>query len=367
MQEIKAALSIPPDKRRFDSIAILIQGDAVCGASCFDGDNLLLATNRAEKTELVLRVQQYLKKIAQKSSEKLDHAVFWKHINQLKAELINYVRMYVHLFQESKTYQERFISALNKVTSSIKYAFQKAHDPAAFPFKMAEAIRKGKFIFLEPSTTTKKKRSLHAEMQIMDYLYLKNRKEFDSQNQIYLGISKKCCANCEVAIKAVNTLRNNRFVEVRGEGHGFSFAADIPVFLKADVKIRKEFLVLRDVSNLEEVFAINDKGHIPGADQLHTPSSSVYESTSVQEDSQDLSITIDDEQAVSSSAKIIKKLVPVVTPQKKSKKQTRNKKNKAEHSQNSPAVMFATKKVHPIKSKKPEVGDKKNLQVGLKI
>jgi hypothetical protein len=30
-------------------------------------------------------------------------------------------------------------------------------------------------------------------------------------------------------------------------------------------------------------------------------------------------------------------------------------------------VMFATKKVHPIKSKKPEVGDKKNLQVGLKI
>src|ERR1700761_2397010 len=55
---------ISPEKRRLDSLAWLIQGDAKCGAAGFDGKNLLLATNDDVVSNLVLDVIEVMHNIS---------------------------------------------------------------------------------------------------------------------------------------------------------------------------------------------------------------------------------------------------------------------------------------------------------------
>ncbi|WP_125215598.1 hypothetical protein [Rickettsiales endosymbiont of Stachyamoeba lipophora] len=44
---------VSPTNRRLDFITRLIQGDEVCGTVCFNGDNLLLYTNKSGPSKLV--------------------------------------------------------------------------------------------------------------------------------------------------------------------------------------------------------------------------------------------------------------------------------------------------------------------------
>jgi hypothetical protein len=278
-----------PDKRRYDSLAVLFQGDSVCGASCFDGENLLLANNSGIETALCTKIIDYLKSIAAMARDRIDLK------NTLKGPLMSYAHANIVLMKSNVKYQARFQAALDKLTYSIKCAYLNPGDPSSFSLELTDAIRNGKIIFLTNTSTSAKKRLLHAEMQIVDYLYFNQRKPLNSPGNLYIGISKKCCLNCELAIHSVNSAKKRNIVEVRGEGHGFSFSAGIPVFLKSDTKIREEFLRLRGIQNLEEVFFTNQKGRISGDDQLHTPSSSVYDSNSTHDEFSEISISIEDE------------------------------------------------------------------------
>lgn len=58
-------MPLTPKQRRFDSIAWIIQEDQKeknqkCGAACFDGNALLLATNKHVCTDVLNKVKNYL-------------------------------------------------------------------------------------------------------------------------------------------------------------------------------------------------------------------------------------------------------------------------------------------------------------------
>lgn len=373
MSNEKSVASIPPRKRRYDSIAILLQGDAVCGASCFDGKNVLLATNEGEKTAWVNEVLLFLKKIAQKCSEKSKSVDYSKWVGAMKRALLDYAKKQSALFQQNKTYASRFQSALDKITYSLELAYQRSMDPRAFPFKMAEIIRKGEFKFLEKNPIQLLDRIPHAEMQIVDYLYANSPHVFGENEPVYIGVSKKCCGNCETAIQALNQVMLGQVVTVRGEGHGFNFLAGIPEFLKANREIEAIFLRMRAVETLEKAF-VNDSGRISGQNQLLSPSSSVYESVSIHESyelSQGmLSVETDESSEVvipfraKSTGMIMKQLTTEPEkpkPQNQSSKKNANssqspaKKKKARNPKiaaSAPALLFATSgKPKPVPQK----------------
>ncbi|MDX2164059.1 MAG: hypothetical protein SFW07_01440 [Gammaproteobacteria bacterium] len=338
--------------------------------------------------------------------------MFSKWVGQQKSELLGYVKAHVKLFQQNKTYASRFESALDKVTHSLFLAYQRPTDPSAFSFKMAEIMRKGEFIFLEKPNGKAKSKMPHAELQIVDYLYANRLSNVNLSEPIYIGVSKKCCGNCESAMLALNAVMGSKVIAVRGDGHGFNFLAGIPEFLRRNNKIQEAFLMLRDVDTLEKAF-INDPGRISGDDQLLTPSASVYESTSTHdsyEKTYPANPSIDEESSeifipleVSSAKKIVKTLqsAPVLavaaaprSPQKPKqdihskakkknsaeptagqKKDQRKAKNTQQKSQlSAPSLMFAVpeskakkknaapsvaKNKSPAKSKANTVGIKK--------
>lgn len=336
-------IKVSAEKRRFDSLSVLIQGDAVCAACCFDGQNLIFATNHGVETELVKNVISYLKEVATQSRSKNN----LKNID--KGRLIKYMQSNINLMK-NKTFESRFQASLDKVTYSLNCSYVKPDATVAFPLEVAEAIRIGKVIFLSQKNQNIKKRAIHAEMQILDYLYFDSRKILNTQENVYIGISKKCCANCETAIQAINSVKRVNIIEVRGLGHGFSFSADIPRFLKSDVKIKAEFLRLRKIETIEQVFNKNGSGRIEGYDQLHTPSSSVYDSISTHGESLEVSESVDEEMI----HQILLKEKNIEPEKKKSdtKKSEKNKKTRSRKKKNkntdstlkSPARFFVSTK-----------------------
>lgn len=375
---LEKSVSLPANKRRYDSIATIIQGDATCGATCFDGRNLLLANNHALKSEFVDKILAYLKKVSQKCSERPSSSVFIKWAGQMKSELLAYTRIHIKLFQQNKTYASRFESALDKVTYSIYLAYHNPRDPAAISTKMAEIMRKGLFIFLEKKQQYKQGKAPHAELQIVDYLYSQRQNLFEQDEPIYVGVSKKCCGNCELAITALNQSKKSKVITIRGDGHGFHFLAGIPNFLKNNLQLQAIFLMLRSVSSLENAF-VNDAGRISGDDQLLTPSSSIYEDPSIHES---ITFSLEEESSevtiplqTSSTAKMLKELKPDPTlptpppprsPQKPKPKPKHDNKNKVEakitpskpkekvsrSSLSAPALMFTPKNQNSTKDKK---------------
>lgn len=334
---------VSAEKRRYDSISVLIQGDAVCAACCFDGQNLILATNQGVETELVKNVITYLKEVATQSWTKNNLK------NTDKSRLIKYMQSNINLMN-NKTFESRFQASLDKVTHSLNCTYVKPDATAAFPLEVAEAIRNGNVIFLTQKKQNIKKHTIHAEMQILDHLYFDPRKILNTEENVYIGISKKCCANCETAIQAINAVKMVNIIEVRGSGHGFSFSADIPRFLKGDVKIKAEFLKLRKIERIEQVFNKNGSGRIEGHDQLHTPSSSVYDSMSTHGESLEVSESIEEDmrhQLLNQNKNIVadKKKNNTKKTEKNKKSRSRKKKNKnTDSTVKSPARFFVTTK-----------------------
>jgi hypothetical protein len=360
VKDNKRSPSPPADKRRFDSLAVLFQGDAVCGASCFDGEQLLLANNHGIETELVKKVIVYLQTIAI-----MCHGGEHQY-SVIKGQLMSYAHRTIGLIQKNTTYETRFQAALDKVTHSLRCAYHNPQDPGAFTLEMAEAIRNGKIFFIKKGRKSNSKRSLHAEMQIIDHLYNDPRKILNSGEPIYLGVSKKCCINCETAIRSVNNVKKSNIVDIRGEGHGFCFSADIPPFLRGDVKIKSEFLRLRGIVKIEEVFSIGDKGRILGGDQLHTPSSSVCESSSAQDESESSTSVTEAApekkgQAIGNPSRPTPNKPKFIPQQKIKITNTVNTKNKLQKNQSkdkisagdSPAAFFSKKGKSPKKSSAP--------------
>ena len=104
----------------------------------------------------------------------------------------------------------------------------------------------------------------------------------------YIGISKKCCRNCETLIEAINEVSEEmnlgsikEVLETR-DAHGYRFRATIPEFMEPgseilapDIRERIEQLFLRKVraNNLREAFNKKDI-LVPGKNQVHERSKS---------------------------------------------------------------------------------------------
>ena len=281
----KESESPPASQRRFDSLAILIQGNEVCSACCFDGSRVIFANNLGLRTSFFNLVLNYLQAVTQICRIDSDYANFSKSVGDLKTKLRGFAKKQVRLIQTNKIYANRFRIALNKVTRSLYLAYHDPNNPTAFSVEMAEAIRLGQIVFLKKDLKHSQKSLPHAELQIVDYLYVHQTNLLVEGLEVYVGVAKKCCGNCEDAILTLNEFMESRVIAVRGDGHGFNFGAGIPVFLKSNKDLEVMFLARRGRETLEQAF-VNDSGIISGEDQLLTPSSSVLDSSSAQESTQ---------------------------------------------------------------------------------
>lgn len=241
----------PPQQRRFDSIAWLIQGNDTCGAAAFDGKQLLLATNQTEASPLVNAVIHYLQEVAQTSAKSPKDESSYK---ALKAQHVIAMEAVVrcakageswgkgNLYMQNRQYRECFHRALKKITCSIRHSYFKEylkellskHDDT-LPSDVLDALQAGRITFISGN------QGLHAELKIVEQLK-------DNPQKIYLGISKRCCLECERAIQAFNFVYHGKIGEnvflARDKGHLSHFPAQVPFFLQNDLRVQKEFLEL---------------------------------------------------------------------------------------------------------------------------
>lgn len=299
---------LPPRKdRRLDSLACLLQGDNVCGAACFDGKSLLAATNHANDFHHMQQVFNFLQDIAEssfqsankshklKSSEKSTHYKDLQLLHdKMKTNFLKYAHKNVTLLTNHE-YKANFTTALTKIIRSIRHTYFegniKLQENTSMPTEIVEAVRLNKIDYL---SATELNHSIfyntinpHAELKITQKLYDDNRL---NQNQsVYIGISKRCCRNCEKTIAATNYVKgqNSGIVEqilVRDEGSSYPFPADYPLFLLKDKAIQAKFLQLVNKKNLNQAFHETHPDKVPAADQHHAESTSMGKSFSSEED-----------------------------------------------------------------------------------
>src|SRR5262249_21694996 len=120
--------------RRLDSIAWLIQGNDVCGASFFYGKYLFIATNKSQASLLTQKVLDYLKEVADWSSRLAstsDQSIeaCEKACEKSRKNLLEYVFRNIDFFKNNKgsdeEYRKAFFRALLKTTRSIIYSYTK--------------------------------------------------------------------------------------------------------------------------------------------------------------------------------------------------------------------------------------------------
>jgi hypothetical protein len=283
-----------PQDRRFDSIGWLIQGDDKCGASCFDGKNLLLSTNAKKQSELSKIIVAYMVWVAKSSAEliveiknsfedldrRLEIAakIIHKWTDQKKeckkriGLILSFAENEIKLYRENKEYKEAFTDSLNKITRSIRHSYLKPESEKALPKALVNALKKRQVLYLGES-------NIHAELKIVQKLI--DTKGLP-KTQRYIGISKRCCRNCMAAIKIVNLIVKNNLKEdvgedrysftVRDDGHNQHFLSQIPSFLREE-PYKTAFLNEVNKKSLEEAFHIKEEMQ-PNSRQQHVRSAS---------------------------------------------------------------------------------------------
>lgn len=278
---------IPLQQRRLDSLAWLIQGDDTCGAAYFDGSHILLATNNNKRSDLITKVVGYFIAIAkdsQKLSQQLANGdkiksrqaiqIYKASCHKRMEELHNYVELHIELYANN-IYRNAFRIALKKLTHSLQCVYLKPENENAMDKTFSEAIRNAQLKFITVNQSTMQSTEhVHAEMKIVDYLLGKNK----LNNRAYIGISKKCCKQCTMAIKAVNHVKKSTIQEGDGpveidtinirDSHGYYFKADCPAFLEQNLQIQAKFLELMNVQTLREAFNKKD-AYVPASHQVH--------------------------------------------------------------------------------------------------
>lgn len=197
-------------------------------------------------------------------------------------------------FRGDTDHEKRFIKATCKVLQSIRYAYLKNNDKHAWSRPLADALRDGDVKFIcDPTHSVTyrpqkqglfewKTKKVHAELQIIDYLIAKSA--LDIRSKIYFGISKRCCLNCENAIKAVNYVKKSTIIAnpnednqigivCRDEGSGEPFPAMYPSFLSENKAIRVEFLKLAGHETLHCAFKVRSSRQVKQEEMLHEASS----------------------------------------------------------------------------------------------
>lgn len=291
--------------RRLDEIACLIRGNSEVGAACLDGSDLILATNAEQSTPFVNDVINYLSTIADNSyrcnkyiSTLNDREEVQKirteqekWCQQLMTNFEQYMMKHVNLLiQKHDSYTRFFKRSLTKLTRSIRHTYlgrstAKKYKP--LQIELADALRdKSKKIIVVPSFVIKNKEGVitdklnpHAELKILQALL---NRGIDGKSYV-IGVSKKCCENCEMSMKAVNDIKGSHInIKVTDEGSQAPFPADPPPFLLCDAKIADRYLQLIGAkftkltpSLVKESFKRYAGRHVSGAEQDPTSSDSI--------------------------------------------------------------------------------------------
>jgi hypothetical protein len=259
-------LNRSPQNRRLDSIARLLNTkDGVCTAICFNNGRFLLANNAAEVTTLqkeyisffracLIHGPEYLKtkkfhekyqnllaasiretarpgKHLEKAINAIEELhvkkqpltpartvilkeiaadltkfrhiplanVVSKYLEDQKTDLSSLHQFYkIKLKHDENLAHERLSIDIDKVVHALT-----SNDAHAFADDIKAAFRQP-FLFIGQDTP-----KLHAEMKILDYLYVTGQLNLDttldsSTEPIYLGISKLCCLECAATVQSLN-------------------------------------------------------------------------------------------------------------------------------------------------------------------
>ena len=148
--------------------------------------------------------------------------------------------------------EQRISTAIEKITTSIIDSYippapgSEPHS-TALPQAMVDAIQEGKMehvMFPKGTKPQHQYRDMHAEMKITQRLYdngLMSKDDF-----FYIGVSRKCCLNCECCIKAINEVKGQDILTVREiDGHRTPYPAYDPPFLDGNRAIKAKFLEIR--------------------------------------------------------------------------------------------------------------------------
>jgi hypothetical protein len=231
---------IPLQERRLDSIAWLIQGNDICGSAYFDGDKLLLATNKQEHSPIVTEVIEHLYYVARKSEElklqldrdppTVDYNIFKKKIDNSVNKLRDQIRK-VNLYGTNDTFKKDVDGALNKVTDSIIASYLDPEGSTVVPPnkntaldpQLMDAIRKRNIEFV-PGDLASNGKDIHAEMKLVQKLFEKRKVDKSSADRNpYIGVSKRCCVKCSAVIKSINTVITDvirEVIAIRGDQEG---------------------------------------------------------------------------------------------------------------------------------------------------
>ncbi len=285
---------IPSRFRRLDSIGWLIQGRDKCGAACFDGEKLLLATNNIYQSNLVKDITKYLTNVSKKANtryktQETSNIPQEEWDNDIYNAAKNVEDKYERDFKNIGTYFRDFSDALYKATNSIILAYSEPANENAFAKDLVEALEKKRYRFVHGKV------GVHAEMKVIQNLMEEKKignKDVITEQIYYVGISKKCCYKCEKMIEAINETMEEmelasvkEIVEIR-DGHRRVFSAGIPEFvaygndiLDEDIRreIRNKFIQKMRADSLTEAFERKEEGRIPPWVQVHRRSRSPAE------------------------------------------------------------------------------------------
>ena len=205
-EEKRLVSQIKPLFRRLDILANMFQGKSKSAALCYDGEGIKLALNQKEPSELAIALIRYLKNVAS-----VDYTApgFISRLNEERTKLLRYAEAQTQGDMLSG-WVRRFKTNLLRTEGSIHgYRIQQDHhlasvfhgqeyrEEVAFPENIVEALKNG--IMYIPG-----KNGVHSELKIAQHLLYNNYAKLESGEKFYIATSKKCCRNCEAAIKAIN-------------------------------------------------------------------------------------------------------------------------------------------------------------------
>jgi hypothetical protein len=215
---------------RLDTISLLIQGNDVCGSASFDGENLLLATNKTEQSPLVKSVKEFFTFVAKKGKE-IEQSpereeVVRKEIAEKTDQLVAAHKTQVGSNQPQSA--EDYRTSLNKITKSILATYIEPHYRDTLSKEFSTAIENRQYNFIPGEE------GAHAEMKIAGKLL--ETKKLDNQNV--------------VVVKGFKGGGIKEIIAMQKEGTPLIINTRIPTFLRNDSTI----LPLYDKKAIEERF-----------------------------------------------------------------------------------------------------------------
>jgi len=275
------------EQHRLDQLSWLIEGSSMCTSSAVVKNNFYIAANEFsastrsrennQQLDFICKVMEYFSETANKllSEEDIekrrDELMVLICLNQIntatfgrivvpedvlqtvvcsKILLTEELPKNVVLPKEKDTAYFALAFGLNiyrrirKIENSIKGA--KSGDFSEINREQLEAFKnfkhtekkKSNILFVEPS------KGVHAEMQILSKIIEGVEKgEITPPQEIYIGISKRCCLNCHYMLDAANETLKDRGLKIKFEGsHDADFSSGwIPpnFFLKGIKSVKK--------------------------------------------------------------------------------------------------------------------------------